>query len=107
AELLFIEAIRRYLAGLPEDQTGWLAGLRDPFVGKALKLVHSRTAEPWTTERLANQVGLSRSAFADRFTRLIGTPPMSYLARWRMQIAALRLRETAHGTTEIAWEVGY
>jgi AraC-like DNA-binding protein len=107
AELLFVEAVRRYAESLPPERTGWLAGLRDPVVGRALALLHGRTGERWTTQRLAREVGLSRSALAERFTRLIGEPPISYLARWRMQVAAQRLRETGRSTGQIAWEVGY
>lgn len=107
AELLFVEGVRRYVAALPEGQTGWLAGLRDRMVGRALTLLHGRVAHPWTTEELAREVGLSRSAFAERFTGLIGVPPMHYLANWRLQLAAVRLRESAAATAQIASEVGY
>jgi AraC-like DNA-binding protein len=107
AELLFVEAVRRYLATLPEDGTGWLAGLRDRAVGRALALLHGRVADDWTTEALAREVGLSRSAFAERFTVLIGMPPMRYLARWRLQLAAVRLRDSARSSAQIAYEVGY
>lgn len=107
AELLFVEAIRQYIAKIPETQTGWLAGLTDPKVGKAITLMHNNPAYSWTTEELANTVGASRSAFADRFTHLVGLPPMRYLAKWRLQLAALRLKETSHGIGKIALEVGY
>jgi AraC-like DNA-binding protein len=107
AELLFVDAVRRYLATLPADQTGWLAGLRDRIVGRALALLHGRAAQPWTTEELARQVGLSRSAFAERFTTLIGMPPMRYLAHWRLQLAAVRLRESPRSIAQIAYEIGY
>jgi transcriptional regulator GlxA family with amidase domain len=107
AELLFVEAVRRYVATLPSEHTGWLAGLRDPVVGRALALLHSRVAKAWTAEELARAVGLSRSAFADRFTALIGTPPMHYLASWRMQVAAHRLRDGRSPVARVAFEVGY
>ncbi|MBM7062485.1 AraC family transcriptional regulator [Pseudomonas sp. UL073] len=107
AELLFVEAVRRYLSELPAGQTGWLAGLRDPFVGRALALLHHHLALPWTTEGLAREVGLSRSAFAERFTRLVGQPPMHYLAHWRLQSAALRLRDGGQLLAQIAFDVGY
>ena len=107
AELLFIEAVRRYLAMLPEGRTGWLAGLRDRMVGRALTLLHARVAHPWTTEELAREVGLSRSAFAQRFTDLLGMPPMHYLANWRLQLAALRLRDSPASMARIAADVGY
>ena len=107
AELLFVEAVQGYLATLPDDQTGWLAGLRDPIVGKALALLHTRVAEAWTTETLARQVGLSRSCFAERFTMLIGMPPMRYLTNWRMQLAAASLRKGGRSIAQIAYDVGY
>lgn len=107
AELLFVEGVRRYVAALPEGQRGWLAGLRDRLIGRALALLHGRVAHPWTTEELARAVGLSRSAFAARFTALIGQPPMRYLAGWRLQLAAVRLRESTAATAQIAAEVGY
>lgn len=107
AELLFVEAVRRYLTMLPDTQTGWLAGLRDAKVGKALALLHTRTAQPWTTDELAHAVGLSRSAFAERFTNLVGMPPMRYLTRWRLQVAAMRLRDSPRSLAQIAYDVGY
>jgi AraC-like DNA-binding protein len=107
AELLFVEAVRRYLVTLPEDRTGWLAGLRDRAVGRALALMHTRVGEDWTTEALARECSLSRSAFAERFTTLIGVPPMRYLAQWRLQLAAVRLRDSARPTVQIAYELGY
>jgi len=107
SELMFVEAVRCYLDAIPADQRGWLAGLRDPAIGKALALLHSEIARPWTAEELARQVYLSRSTFADRFTTLIGAPPMTYLARWRMQVASQRLRESRRSVAEISADVGY
>jgi AraC-like DNA-binding protein len=107
SELLFVEAVRRYVAELPAEQRGWLAGLRDPIVGRALQLLHTRHHEPWTAETLAREAGLSRSAFAERFTGLIGHPPMQYLTQWRMHVAACRLREGHGSVAQIAYDVGY
>lgn len=108
SELLFIEAIRRFMESLPQEQTGWLAGLRDRFVGKALALMHSRPAHDWTVDELAGAVGLSRSALAERFATLIGQPPMYYLTRWRLQLAANLLRTgSARSVAAIAADVGY
>ncbi|MFO1313613.1 MAG: AraC family transcriptional regulator [Burkholderiales bacterium] len=107
SELLFVEAIRRYIDTLPQEQTGWLAGLRDRFVGRALALMHDRPAHPWTIEDLARDVGLSRSALAQRFATLVGSPPMQYLARWRLQIAAQALRSGEKQVAEVAGDVGY
>jgi AraC-like DNA-binding protein len=107
SELMFVEVVRRHLATLPPDQTGWLAGLRDPFVGRALAALHDRPAEPWTVESLAKEAALSRSALAERFTHLIGEAPMQYLTRWRMQLAATLLRSRNVSVFEAAMEVGY
>lgn len=107
AELLFVETVRRHLAELPAEQTGWLAGLRDPAIGRALSLMHARVNEGWTAESLASAVNMSRSAFADRFTSLIGAPPMRYLTNWRMQVAANSLRDTHKTIAQIAFDVGY
>jgi transcriptional regulator GlxA family with amidase domain len=107
SELLFVEALRRYVEGLPDEQTGWLAGLKDPFVSRALSLLHGRVAQEWTVDDLGREVGLSRSALADRFTRLIGEPPMRYLARWRIQVAAQQLRKSDLPLARIAEQVGY
>ena len=107
SELLFVEAVRRYAEGLPEGQTGWLAGLRDPHVARALALLHRDIARRWTVDDLGREVGLSRSALADRFIRLIGAPPMHYLANWRMQVAAQKLRETSASLAQVAAAVGY
>lgn len=107
SELMFVEAIRRYIEGLPADQTGWLAGLRDRFVGKTLALIHSKPAHAWTVEELAGTVGLSRSALAERFTHLVGQPPMQYLTRWRLQLAANLLRSGSRNVASVAADVGY
>jgi len=107
SELMFIEVIRRHLADLPPEQAGWLAGLRDPFVGKALSLMHATPQRPWTIEILAKEVGLSRSVLAERFADLIGMPPMHYLAKWRMQIAAGLLSNGNANIATVAAEVGY
>jgi AraC-like DNA-binding protein len=87
-ELLFVEAIRCHIEALGPEQTGWLAGLGDRHVGQALNLLHGEPAADWTLDELAKAVGLSRSTLAQRFTHLIGQPPMQYLTRWRMQLAA-------------------
>jgi AraC-like DNA-binding protein len=107
SELMFIEVVRRHLEALPPEQAGWLAGLRDPFVGKALSLMHAKAAHDWTIEELATQVGQSRSLFAKRFTDLLGMPPMHYLAQWRMQIASERLGSGNANVATIAAEIGY
>jgi AraC-like DNA-binding protein len=106
SELMFVEAVRRYLETLPAAETGWLAGLRDPVVGQALAELHGQPRERWTVEGLARVVGVSRSVLAERFTALLGQPPMQYLALWRMQLASRILAEGAT-VTEVATAVGY
>ena len=107
SELLFVEAVRRYAEALPHGQTGWLAGLRDPYVARALTLLHGDITRSWNVDDLGREVGLSRSALADRFIHLIGAPPMHYLTNWRMQIAAQKLRHTNGTLAQIADTVGY
>jgi len=93
-ELIFVEAVRRHLAADVQENAGWLAGLRDPVVGRALALLHARPGESWTVERLAGEVGRSRSVLAERFSALVGQPPMQYLSNWRIQLAARRLERS-------------
>jgi AraC-like DNA-binding protein len=107
SELLFVEAVRRYAEALPEGETGWLAGLRDEYVARALALMHGDVARAWTVDELGRRVGLSRSALAERFTHLIGEAPMHYLANWRMQVAAQELRNGSTSLAQIANTVGY
>jgi len=107
SELMFVEVVRRYLEALPADQTGWLAALRDPGVGRVLALIHERPAHPWTLEELAAHCGMSRSALAERFTRLVGRPAMQYLAHWRIQVAARLLADGAAKVAAVARDVGY
>ena len=107
SELMFIEVVRRHLEVLPPEQTGWLAGLRDPFIGKALSLLHGWPVQNWTIEELAKQVGVSRSLLAERFTDLVGIPPMQYLAKWRMQIASELLTGGNAKVATVAVEIGY
>jgi AraC-like DNA-binding protein len=107
SELMLIEVVRRHLEAVPTVQTGWLAGLRDPFVGKALSLIHRSPARNWTIEELARDVGLSRSVLAERFADLVGLPPMHYLAKWRMQIASELLSGGSTNIATVAAETGY
>lgn len=107
SELLFLEVVRRYLADLPPDQKGWLAGLRDHNVGRAIALLHQQPTEDWNLDSLAQAVGVSRSVLAERFGELVGVPPMQYLARWRMQLCANLLATTTLALAEIAERVGY
>lgn len=106
-ELMFVELVRRYVESLPEESSGWLAGLRDRHVGRALNLLHGKPTRDWTLDQLAKEVGLSRSSFAERFTAFVGTPPMQYLQKWRLQMAASRLVEGIASIATIAAEAGY
>jgi len=107
SEMMFIDAVRRHVAAMPAASSGWLAGLRDRFVGRALALLHEKPAAAWSMDALSDQVGLSRSALHARFVELIGEPPMQYLANWRMQLASRLLRETQSSIAAIALDVGY
>jgi AraC-like DNA-binding protein len=107
SELLFVEALRRYVETMTDDQKGWLAGLRDRFIARALNLMHARPAYPWTVSDLAAKASMSRSAFAERFTGLLGMPPMQYLVQWRLQLAAQHLRQGDRPLATIAEDVGY
>ncbi len=107
SEVLFVETLRRYIALLPPEHTGWLAGIRDPEVGKALALLHRQPAHPWTIATLANEVGMSRSVLAERFRRYLSETPIAYLTRWRLQLGAQILKSTSRSVAEIAAEVGY
>ncbi len=107
SEMLFIDAVRRHLGTLPEDSLGWLAGLRDRHVGRALALLHAAPEAPWTVEELGRRVGLSRSTLHERFATLVGQAPMQYLAHWRIQTGAALLRDSAGTVAGVAAQVGY
>jgi AraC-like DNA-binding protein len=107
SELLFVEVVRRYLATLPAENVGWLAGLRHESIGRVLGKLHDRPANAWSLDELAREVGMSRSVLAERFTHFVGVPPMQYLAQWRMQLASSLLASTAMSLAEIAEKVGY
>jgi AraC-like DNA-binding protein len=107
SEALFVETLRRYMAELPQQQTGWLAGARDPGVGAALAHMHRAPGHPWTIANLAQRVGVSRSVLAERFRQYLGEPPMTYLSRWRLQLGARMLTSTSYSVAKISGEVGY
>lgn len=107
AELMFIEVLRRHLEDLPPGHTGWLAGLRDELVGRALALLHGRPGHAWTLDELARDVASSRSNLTKRFALLVGQPPMQYLTQWRMQVAANLLAQSDTKVAAIGAEVGY
>jgi AraC-like DNA-binding protein len=106
SELMFVQAIRQHMDGLPASSASWLSGLRDESVGKALQIIHAQPAADWSIASLAKESGLSRSVFAERFARFTGEAPMHYVGRWRMQLAAGLLAAGASIGTA-AQEVGY
>lgn len=107
SELLFVRVLRRYIEQLPEHSGGWLAGLRDPCISRALQAVHSDPAANWTIETLGREAGMSRAVFAERFADTVGETPMKYLAKWRMQLAAALLSQSDLPVEEVAERVGY
>ena len=107
SEMLFVEVLRRHVDALPPGQAGWLAGMRDAAVGRALGLLHEKPDMPWTLERLADDAAVSRSTLHERFVHFIGQPPMHYLAQWRMQVATGMLRDTNAKILDVALGVGY
>lgn len=107
SELLFVEVLRGYLESLPAESGGWFSGLSDRHVGAALRLIHARPTEAWTLESLARDVGVSRSVLAERFAHCVHIPPMHYLARWRLQVAARLLERPGVNVARVAEEVGY
>jgi AraC-like DNA-binding protein len=106
-ELLYVEVLRRYMQRLPSGQTGWLAGVKDPEVGRALRLMHARPERQWTVEDLAHEVGVSRSGLAQRFTELTGDAPMRYLTGWRIQLAKHLILHADLSIAKVADRVGY
>lgn len=107
SELLFVDAVRRYLETLPDEQSGWFAALRDPHVSRALAAMHADPGRHWSADELAREAALSRSALTEHFGRILGEPPMQYLTRWRMALAGQALRESSDVVARIAERLGY
>jgi AraC-like DNA-binding protein len=107
SDILVIQAIRSWIAGDPAGQTGWLGALQDPRIGLALSLIHRDPAQPWSVASLARETAMSRSAFAARFTELVGEPVMKYVTRWRMQVALDWLQAEDAPVSAIATRLGY
>jgi AraC-like DNA-binding protein len=107
SELMFLHAVRQYIDSLPEESTGWLAGLRDRHVGAALRAMHAQPAQPWTLDSLGREAGLSRTAFATRFVEVMGMPAIQYLSKWRLQVAAGLLDRQGMSIARIADAVGF
>lgn len=106
-DVVFVQALREWIEDLPPDQGGWLGALRDRQIGAALSLMHREPARAWSVAELAKEVSMSRSPFAAKFTALVGEPPLTYLTRWRMHVAAELLSDGEHGIKEVATRVGY
>jgi len=107
SELLLIETLRAYSVELPPEETGWLAGARDPALSHALSVLHGAPAERWTLAELSRRSGLSRTRLAERFRHFLGVSPVSYLAHWRLKLAAEMLDSTGRTVADIAAAVGY
>jgi AraC-like DNA-binding protein len=107
AELMFVEVLRRHLEQAPPQQSGWLAGLKDSVVGPALSVLHERPDYGWTLPELARKIASSRSVLAERFSQLVGVPPMLYLTRWRLQLAAEHLARGSAKVAAVGAQVGY
>lgn len=107
AELMFVEVVRRHVEELPPQQSGWLAGLRDDVVGPALLQLHEKPDHSWTLPELSRAISSSRTVLAERFSQLVGVPPMAYLTRWRLQLAAEKLSRTSTKIAAIGAQVGY
>jgi len=106
-DVLFVHVIRAWIGGQHDQGKSWLLALRDPIIARALTAMHADPAAPWTIETLAREVSLSRATLTRRFTTLVGEPPLTYLTRWRMDLAARLLRETDDAVSAIAHRVGY
>jgi transcriptional regulator GlxA family with amidase domain len=107
AEALFIEALCHYIDQLPPEARGWLAGSRDPMVGRVLTMFHGKPRHPWTLAELATEIGASRSVLTQRFAQFLGQPPLTYLTHWRLQLAAKLLQTTHKTVIQVALDVGY
>jgi AraC-like DNA-binding protein len=107
ADVLVIQAIRAWIETAPAARTGWLGALQDPQVGRALALIHREPARAWTVASLAQELAMSRSGFAARFSQMVDEPAMQYLTRWRMQLAQHALQTEATTAAELAGRLGY
>jgi AraC-like DNA-binding protein len=107
AELMFVEVLRRHVASLSGKETGWLAGLGDSVVGPALRALHEKPERAWTLPDLAREIGTSRTVLVDRFSELVGVPPIQYLTQWRLQLAADQLARGSAKVASIGARVGY
>ncbi len=106
-ELMFVEILRKFMQGLTVDEVGWFAALNDRVTGAALKFMHAAPLQDWSVEGLARKVGVSRTVLAERFKYFLDQPPMQYLARWRLQLAAKQLKTSNMPIKVIADQTGY
>lgn len=106
-ELMFVEILRKHMQGLSADEVGWFAAYTDPVAGAALKFLHGAPLEDWSVASLAREVGVSRSVLAERFKHFLDQPPMRYLANWRLQLVAQRLKTCNLPIKAIAEQAGY
>jgi AraC-like DNA-binding protein len=107
ADILVVQAIRTWIDTDPVARGGWVGALRDPQIGRAISLIHRDPARAWTVASLADEVAMSRSAFAARFTELVGEPAMQYVTRWRMHVAVDALKQEGANVAELAYRLGY
>ena len=107
ADILVIQAIRRWIDTTSAGATGWLAALKDKHIGSALAAIHKTPEKNWTVDTLAQEVGLSRSGFSARFSELVGESAKRYLTHWRMQLARSKLQESTIGLGELSEQLGY
>ena len=106
-DILVIQAIRSWIETAPAAHSGWLGALQDPQIGHAISLIHRDPARAWTVAALADELAMSRSSFAARFSELVGEPAMAYVTRWRMQVADEALRSEQATVAELADRLGY
>jgi AraC-like DNA-binding protein len=106
-DIIFVQALRAWIAAEPQPSGGWLGALRDPQIGAALGLMHSEPNRDWSVDALARAVSMSRSPFAARFSALVGEPPLTYLTRWRMHLASSLLTSERLNIGEVAERIGY
>ncbi len=106
-DVMFVYILRYWVANEPKDSAGWLTALEDPQIGKTLSLMHENPGRPWTVDSLASESLMSRAVFAKKFSALVGEPPLSYLTRWRIGLAARSIRESRKPLSEISREIGY
>ena len=107
ADVLVIQALRHWISNDADSKHGWLLALKDERIGKSLSLIHTSPERQWTLESLGKEIGMSRTAFASKFTELVGEPMLQYLTKWRMNLAMMRLKDGEKVTPELVEQLGY